>query len=418
MLRFLLVIAIYAAIQLYFFSKTRRYIKEVFTGNIRNRINIAFIVFFIYINSLFGLTYLIPEDNPPLILQIFVDKPFWIWLISSIMLFLIFLAKDILVSVYRGIMKLVSVIKNQIKDDKQTELVEVDPVRRRMIKAASAGLALPPIGFTTYGVITGSQDILENRFEMQFRQLPENLRGLKIAHFTDIHSDEYTKKEQILKAVNIMNGEQPDLVLLTGDYVSHESKYIYPCLEALKEIRSKHGVFATMGNHDHWTDLPLIINEFEKNGIPVLHNSGRILTVNDTKIDLLGVDDSRWGRADINQALNSLNDPEVNGGGNGNPVLSTAEGGNFKLLLSHQPPYWDVARQHGIDLVLAGHTHGGQIALNVLGKEISLVDIFAKYVKGTFKEGDSQLYVSPGFGFTGPPFRLNNPPEVAIITLV
>ncbi|MCP4726696.1 MAG: metallophosphoesterase [bacterium] len=379
---------------------------------------VSLIVFFIYVNSLIFVFESIPE-SPPLWMAVLIEKPFWIWMVSSIMLFLIYLIKDIAVSIYRGIRKLVTYLVKRNAQSKESQTAEVDSSRRKFLKVASAGLALPPIVLTSYGVISGSSDIFENKLEMHFPQLPENLRGLKVAHFTDVHCDEYTSKEMISKAVGIINDSDPDLVLLTGDYVSNGQNYIYPCVEALKEIKSKHGVYASMGNHDHWAGLQIIISEFEKNGIPVLHNKGTVLTINEAKIDLLGVDDSRWGSADIQQALRSLDLHDLNGNGTPvkEPVPSEAEGNNFRLLMSHQPPYWDVAREHGIDLVLAGHTHGGQISVDIFGSEISLVDLFSNYIKGTYTNGNSQLYVSPGFGFTGPPFRLNNPPEVAIITL-
>ncbi|MFC1565117.1 metallophosphoesterase [candidate division KSB1 bacterium] len=342
-----------------------------------------------------------------------VVKPFWIWMFSSLILFFLYLIKDIIVFLSTSGLKILTFLKSRFNQGKgvikSPNIMNMDPSRRRFLKAASAGIALPPIALTSYSIFNNSDGIFDNKFELNFPQLPENLRGLKIAHFTDIHCDQYTSKEKISKAVGIINDAEPDIVLLTGDYVSHEAGFIYPCMDALKDLRSRHGVFASMGNHDHWADLPLIIKEFEKNGIPVLHNAGRTLSINDTKLDLLGVDDSRWGYADIRTALSYVEGGIVEG--------NNGDASNFKILMSHQPPYWDVAQKEGVDLVLSGHTHGGQIALNVLGSEVSFVGLFSKYIKGTFEKGDSTLYVNSGFGFTGPPIRLNNPPEVAIITL-
>ena len=85
--------------------------------------------------------------------------------------------------------------------------------------------------------------------------------------------------------------------------------------------------------------------------------------------------------------------------------------------MSHQPPFWDIARNHGVDLTLSGHTHGGQVGLNLIGGVFRLGQIFHKYNQGLFTEDNSKLFVSTGFGFTGPPIRINIPPEIIFITL-
>ena len=402
---FLIVPTLIIALQVYFYVKSRRFIKDVIPVRWHKVLQIGLAVFFIWMVS-------------PLLLMMVFDRSFWriqnwelyvfvypllTWLTACVMLAVLFITKDVCILLWKGGKKLVSwyykVMPSYIPEKTEEKAAIEDPGRRKFLQIASASLAAPPIAIASYGVIFGSRNYHLKEIELNFPQLPENLRGLRIVQFTDIHCSKYVKQDDVAKAVGYINDQNPDLVLLVGDFVPGDARYIHPCAEALAGIRSKHGTFATLGNHEEWTDPILATKVLEKKGIPVFRNKGQTLSINGEKLNLLGVDDSWVGNADIQKAI------------------SMVEPGNFNLLMSHQPPFWDIARNHGVDLTLSGHTHGGQVGLNLIGGVFRLGQIFHKYNQGLFTEDNSKLFVSTGFGFTGPPIRINIPPEIIFITL-
>ncbi len=325
--------------------------------------------------------------------------PFYIWTTASIALFFIYLLKDLFVNIWKFAVKLARPVIIKIFPQKRRSKRSFDPIRRSLLITATAGLSVPPVALSTFGIIYGSKEFFITDIELLYPELPENLRGIKIAQLSDIHCSPYTTKDYISKAVGIINGYNVDVVLLTGDYVPRTAGYIHPCMEALKELKSVYGVFASMGNHDFWTDISLITREMQKYGFTVLRNQGLTLNIREEKINILGVDDSRWAHADLVNAQNM------------------GESGLFSILLSHQPIFWEVAKMSGIDLTLAGHTHGGQVGLELPGLSMNFGDMFHRYNKGLFEDYKTKLYVNQGLGFTGPPIRLNTPPEITIITL-
>ena len=402
---FLIIGGLFTSVQIYLLLKSHRFVKELFPIRWKTPGTVLLIVFFLWVNApallavIFGRSiFHLPEWKMYVFLY-----PFFVWSIASLFMVGIYIVKDLLILFGKGFKKVFYWYLRQLPSynpvKHETTGTVLKPGRRKFLHIASAGLAVPPLVMSTYGILYGSRNYYVNNVELHFPQLPENLRGLKIVQFSDIHCSQYTPQEDIGRAVKIINEANADLVLLTGDFVPMDVRYIYPCVEALKILRGKYGVFASLGNHEEWTDPVLVTKTLEQNGIPVLRNAGTTLAIRDEKLNLLGVDDSRWGRADLPRAL-SMVPPD-----------------NFNLLMSHQPPFWDVANKKRIDLTLAGHTHGGQIALTLLGGKFSFGQLFHKYNEGVFKNGNTQLFVSTGFGFTGPPIRFNVPPEIVVITL-
>lgn len=398
----------YVLLQIYFLVKTWGFTNNVLSERHRKIAKPLILVFFTYIN-VFPLYISIagrPDSATPAWFMYLFEYPFFTWNIACIGMAVLFIPKDIVTIFWRIGKKIYKSVRNAVLKRYPPEQ-PVDFRRRRLISLASASLAIPPVATAAYGTVLGSKEFFINRLEIPYPKLHENLRGFRIAQLSDLHCSQYTSKEDIARAVKVINDENVDLVLLTGDYVPMEPEFIYPCMEALKELNAKHGVYASVGNHEIWTNERLIVNEIQKHGVSVLKNSGVVLPVNDTEINVLGVDDSRWGNADVEAALKYV------------------KPGNFNLLMSHQPRYWDRAKNHGIDLTLAGHTHGGQIGIKFFGNDFNFGDFFGhKYNKGLYTEKqndtspDRHLYVNQGFGYTFLPVRLNTPPEITLITLV
>jgi predicted MPP superfamily phosphohydrolase len=229
------------------------------------------------------------------------------------------------------------------------------------------------------------------------KRLPRAFDGLRVVQLSDIHHSPFTSREQIERAVETANSLRPDIIALTGDYVSKERAYAAPCAELMGRLRARHGVYAVLGNHDHWTDAALITDLFRAEGISMLVNQGMRFEKDGAAIWLAGVDDTMVGLEDLSLALAGAREDEL------------------KLLLAHNPIILRRAARAGVDLVLSGHTHGGQVSLrpesSASGKPRR------RLVKGLAKRGDTQIYVTRGLGTVVLPVRFGCPPEVSLLEL-
>ena len=242
--------------------------------------------------------------------------------------------------------------------------------------------------------------LVEEFTDVPVRNLPESLEGFKIVQLTDMHLKPFTQLEHIERAVLKTNVLQPDLVVLTGDYVWHDEEDILDLVPALAKLNARYGVFAVLGNHDIKTDAALITDTFTRHGIRVLCNEGLDLQVGNDHLHLAGIDDGWLGNPDIVQTLSShrANKPVV--------------------LLAHEPDMIDwYAHDERISLQLSGHTHGGQVQVSP-GKPFVRPYLGKKYVQGLYRVNQSWVYTSRGLGTTGVPLRRNCAPEITHITLV
>ncbi|HYE15856.1 MAG TPA: metallophosphoesterase [Pyrinomonadaceae bacterium] len=235
------------------------------------------------------------------------------------------------------------------------------------------------------------------RHAIGLRRLPPQLDGLKIVHLSDIHHSPFTSRAQIERAVEAANALQPDIVALTGDYISHEREYIEPCAEMLGRLRARRGVFACLGNHDNWVDAPLITDLFRAEGISVLVNEGFRFEDRGASFWLAGVDDTMVGLEDLPLALAGSRSDEM------------------KLLLAHNPVILRRAARAGVDLVLSGHTHGGQVAWRSEASPSGRVR--RRILRGLGRRGETQIYVTRGLGTVVLPVRYGCLPEVSLLTL-
>ncbi|MGA9584380.1 MAG: metallophosphoesterase [Terracidiphilus sp.] len=235
--------------------------------------------------------------------------------------------------------------------------------------------------------------------------------GLRIAQLSDIHLDEFTEPFLLREAIDEINQSRPDVVLLTGDYVSaqvltpHRTvEAAWQCGNLLKQLECTQR-YAIFGNHDIWAGEQHVGDALKFNGITVLRNSCLPLERGGGRIWLAGLDDPVCGRPDPDQAI-----PPSIRNITSEPIL----------LMCHAPDYVDVLQRHpagrAISLVLSGHTHGGQIRLPFLGP-IRLPPGGRKYVEGLFHLGTTQLYVNRGIGSVGVPFRFDCRPEITVFTL-
>lgn len=222
--------------------------------------------------------------------------------------------------------------------------------------------------------------------------------GLRIAHLSDIHVGQATSAVRIRRAVAEVNARNPDVVFLTGDYVTHSPKPLPRVIELLAGFSSP--VFAVLGNHDHWVDAHYLRSGFERLGYTVLQNEHRVVHVRGAPLTVLGVDDGRTGRDDVEATFR------------GAPESGT------RLVLTHAPPTIDKLPPHANLVQFSGHTHGGQFLVRGLTEAI-FRRAGQPYIQGHYNVRGNQLYVNMGlgFGFGGPYLRRGTYPEVAFFTL-
>ncbi len=235
--------------------------------------------------------------------------------------------------------------------------------------------------------------------EIWLRRLPAAFNGLRIVHLTDIHHSLFTPLETVNRAVHLANQLHPDLVALTGDYVTLSPSYIWPVARALGKLHSRLGTYAVLGNHDFQVDAGEMTRALRAQHIRVLRNSHHALRARGTALWVLGVDDLWWAADDLPAALDAVpaRDP--------------------KILLCHNPVGIFAAASHGIDFVLSGHTHGGQVRLPLLGSLRGRSKLGERFVEGWNRVDGTQIYVSRGIGKVLVPVRLGCPPEIACLRL-
>ncbi len=234
------------------------------------------------------------------------------------------------------------------------------------------------------------------RVEIRLKRLPKKLDGFKIIHLSDTHHSPLTGLDHIKRVVKVANRLRPDMFLLTGDYVSHEREYIAPVAAVLGKLKAKYGIYACLGNHDHWTDANLVTHLFRGEGIKMLVNEGLRFEARGASFWLAGVDDYMVGKTDVPAALRGSFPDEM------------------KLLLAHNPIIFREAARTGVDLTLSGHTHGGQIKLRDDEKRILRR---RKLQSGLHTRKNSQIYITRGIGTVVVPMRYQCPPEISFLEL-
>ncbi|HEX4757500.1 MAG TPA: metallophosphoesterase [Terracidiphilus sp.] len=283
--------------------------------------------------------------------------------------------------------------------------------RRRFLTAGLCGAA---------GLVVYSGEVERHWIEViernvNLRSLPSAFDGMRITQISDIHMDDFTEPYFLRDTIERVNRTKPDAVMLTGDFVTSESNptkastlrardAAWHCAKLLASLECR-SLYAILGNHDIDAGGQEITNALASNGITVLRNTYLPIERAGSRIWLAGIDDPGSGHPDLEQAIparirNVPNEPVV--------------------LLCHAPDYADQLLTHlagqAVDLMLSGHSHGGQIRLPLIGALV-LPSLGRKYVEGNFQFGRMQLYVNRGIGTIGVPFRFDCPPEITVHTL-
>jgi hypothetical protein len=247
------------------------------------------------------------------------------------------------------------------------------------------------------------------KLEIPLARLPEPFDGLTIAQLSDFHYEDHFSVVPIRKAVEKVQSLKPDLIALTGDFVTvpvlerpalitRALSMAAPCAEVLQELQAPLGRFAVLGNHDGEIGAARIAGILRDHSIPVLRNQSLPLERGAHRLWLAGIDDVLRGKPDLGETIENI-------------PLNEAT-----ILLAHEPDFADEASLRPIDLQLSGHSHGGQIWIPGIGAPW-LPPLSRKYPRGMYNVGNLTLYTNIGIGTIRAPIRINCPPEITLITL-
>jgi predicted MPP superfamily phosphohydrolase len=238
------------------------------------------------------------------------------------------------------------------------------------------------------------------RVEVAIDGWPPSLAGYRIVQISDIHVGSLIRRGFARRIVERCNALQPDLIAITGDLVDGSVRHYGEEVAPFAQLHAREGVYFVTGNHDHYSGADPWIRKLEELGITVLRNRRVALGGAAAQVELAGVDDVSSRRLD------------ASGGYNLRAALQDWNRSTPLVLLSHHPSTFDEASAHGVHLQLSGHTHGGQLwPFNVM------VRLQTRYVAGLYRRGRSQLYVSRGTGFWGPPVRVLAPAEITELVI-
>ena len=275
--------------------------------------------------------------------------------------------------------------------------------RRSFLRLSAASLG----GLALYAGEVSRHELSLEQHTIHLERLPDGFRGLRIVQVSDFHYDEYTEPYFVREVVRRVNGLRADVVVLTGDFVSYgplpfsfARTHARQCAALLSEIACplRYGI---LGNHDEVVGAAYVTGPMREHGIQMLVNEWTVLERGGERVWLAG----------LGSACTDNSKPE-----RGIPKASVTRN-DAVIVLAHEPDILPEIAGYGVDLMLSGHTHGGQVRLPFL-PPLQLPNLGKNYVEGLFRHGRTQLYVNRGLGTVGVPFRLDCPPEITVLTLV
>lgn len=409
-IRFLVFFALIVAIEFYFLSGVKTFVKDFSPG--KKNLTLYITYFFMALSLLVGLASLI---YPPQNWNTFFR------LVSSATLIMVvckllgssFLIIDDVVRLFRWIISLFTQSNKEVVD------ASVGISRLKFFSQLAVTFTIiPAVGFL-YGMVSGAYKYRVHKVKVPSPNLPPEFDGFKIIQLSDIHVGSFVNDAGLKKAFDLVEGLNADLILFTGDLVNNEASELNGYEEQFKRLKAPHGVYSVLGNHDYgdyvqWPsadeksqNLEKLKEQQKSFGWRLLMNEHVPIERNGAKIGLLGIEN--WG--------GNMRFPRY---GKMKEAATGTEHYPFKILMSHDPSHWDMQvllDYPEVDLTLSGHTHGMQFGIEIPGFKWSPVKYIYKNWAGLYRKGQQFLYVNRGLGFLGYPGRLGIWPEITLIEL-
>ena len=283
--------------------------------------------------------------------------------------------------------------------------------RRKFLSNTAVAAGCVPLAGAGYGFIFGRVEFEKSFVRMKLPRLPREFQGFRIVQLSDIHIGPFMTASDVRHVVEMANALKPDMIALTGDYITWDPETQEAAVESLSGLKAPFGIYGCMGNHEKWTHTEASISRlFAKRNMKMLRQERAAVHVGQDSLNLIGVDYETYGH--MGHHLDGHVQQYLEGVG---PLIQPD---HVNILLSHNPNTFDRAAELGIDLSLAGHTHGGQIALDFISPDLSLARLITPYVRGHFQKPGGQLYVNRGIGTIGVPIRFGAAPEITLFELV
>jgi hypothetical protein len=337
-----------------------------------------------------------------------IQAPFWSWIVCSLLGFLIailFGLADRVARAARWVYQMVAQARHTVPLPNPVSLA-----RRRFLERTALAMTAAPFVAGAYGMFYERLDLEITHRRIKMPRLPRAFEGFRIAQLSDIHIGPFMSAEEIRRYVGIVNGLKPELVALTGDFVTWDPSTQFAVVDALAGIKAPFGVYGCLGNHEMWAKVEdSITSLFARRGIRILRGERSLVSSGGEAINLLGVD--YQSRSPMGPRGQRLVREYLLG------VDRLMAPGTANILLSHNPNTFDRAAELGIDLSLAGHTHGGQVTLEFVHPDLSPGRVITAYVRGWFEKPGGQLYVNRGIGTIFVPIRFGSPPEITLFQL-
>jgi hypothetical protein len=274
-----------------------------------------------------------------------------------------------------------------------------NPARRKLLESAAAGLSVAPLAVTAVGFVR------RNRFRVSEVSVPianllKGLEGLRIVQITDIHLSPFLSEREFAAAIDMANETRANIALVTGDLITRRGDPLDACLRQLARLRADAGVLGCLGNHEIYAHAENYVTaQGRRFGIEFLRHQAKQLRFGNAVINFAGVDYQRM---------------------HSHYLVGTEQlivPGALNIMLSHNPDVFPAAAAQGYQLTVAGHTHGGQVDVEILHQHLDVARYFTPFVQGLYRRENSSVYVSNGLGTIGVPVRIGAPPEVSVLRL-
>ncbi len=348
--------------------------------------------------------------------SVIIEATFWWWLVGSLagfVLVIFFGVADRAVRsaawVYSKARKAVAAHTSALGLESRA-LHPPSVSRRRFLEQTAVAVSAAPFVAAGYGLLYGRLDVEVPHQRIRLARLPKAFEGFHIVQLSDIHISPFMNARQIRRCVMIANGTKADLIVMTGDYITWDPEAQGEVVLALAGLRAPFGVFGCLGNHEQESGTEESITRlFAAKGIRMLRQESAPIRLRGETLNLIGMDCPRGQTRDLYlrdlyrrlQVVRRLVMPDT-----------------INILLSHYPGVFSYVSGLGIDLTLAGHTHGGQLSLAFVHRGLDLSALLSRYTSGLYEKPGSQLYVNRGIGTTGFPIRVGARPEITVFELV